>query len=125
VAGRIHSTSDHQIVRGPPLAVEFKEFLGWVSKLIHPIYCDRWLLIDHLGSTAYTFNGATKSGEVRYRAFGAGARWARFTSGTTPTTYRRVPPGIVELAREDPVVPLEWETRRPDRGSLASPKPMG
>lgn len=37
----------------------------------------------------------------------------------------RVPIGIVEVAREDPVVPLEWETRRPDRGSLASLKPLG
>lgn len=49
----------------------------------------RWLLGDHLGSTAYTINGTTESGEVRYRAFGA----TRFTSGVSPTTYRRVPPG--------------------------------
>jgi RHS repeat-associated protein len=48
----------------------------------------RWLLGDRLSSTAYIVNGATEAGEVRYRAFGAGARWARFTSGTTPTTYR-------------------------------------
>jgi RHS repeat-associated protein len=44
----------------------------------------RWLLCDHLGSTAYTVNGTTEAGEVRYKAFGA----TRFTSGTTPTTFR-------------------------------------
>jgi RHS repeat-associated protein len=44
----------------------------------------RWLLGDHLGSTAYTVNGATEAGEVRYRAFGA----TRYASGITPTTYR-------------------------------------
>jgi hypothetical protein len=32
-----------------------------------------WLLGDHLGSTAYTVSGASESGEVRYKAFGAGA----------------------------------------------------
>jgi RHS repeat-associated protein len=36
-----------------------------------------WLLNDHLGGTAAV-------GEVRYRAFGV----TRFTSGTTPTSYR-------------------------------------
>lgn len=41
-------------------------------------------LADHLGSTAYTVSGTTETGEVRYRAFGA----TRFTSGTTPTSYR-------------------------------------
>ena len=45
---------------------------------------NRTLLGDHLGSTAYTISGTSKTGEVRYRAFGA----TRFTSGTTPTTYR-------------------------------------
>jgi RHS repeat-associated protein len=44
----------------------------------------RWLLGDHLGSTAYTVSGTTKTGEVRYKAFGA----TRFTSGATPTTFR-------------------------------------
>jgi RHS repeat-associated protein len=39
---------------------------------------------DHLGSTGYTVSGASEFGEVRYRAFGA----SRFTSGTTPTTFR-------------------------------------
>jgi RHS repeat-associated protein len=43
-----------------------------------------WLLADHLGGTAHTLSGATETGEVRYKAFGA----TRFTSGTTPTTYR-------------------------------------
>jgi RHS repeat-associated protein len=43
-----------------------------------------WLLSDHLGSTAVTLSGTTEAGEVRYRAFGA----TRFTSGTTPTSYR-------------------------------------
>jgi RHS repeat-associated protein len=33
---------------------------------------------------AYTVNGTTEAGEVRYRAFGS----TRFTSGTTPTSYR-------------------------------------
>jgi RHS repeat-associated protein len=47
-----------------------------------------WLLGDHLGSTAYTVSGASETGELRYKAFGAGARWARFTSGATPTTFR-------------------------------------
>jgi RHS repeat-associated protein len=42
------------------------------------------LLGDHLGSTAYTLSAATEFGEVRYKAFGA----TRFTSGTTPTTFR-------------------------------------
>jgi RHS repeat-associated protein len=37
-----------------------------------------------LGSTAYTINVASEFGEVRYKAFGA----TRFTSGTTPTTFR-------------------------------------
>jgi RHS repeat-associated protein len=50
--------------------------------LTHPHF--PWLLGDHLGSTAYTINAATEFGEVRYRAFGA----TRFTSGTTPTTFR-------------------------------------
>jgi RHS repeat-associated protein len=43
-----------------------------------------WLLSDHLGGTAHTLSGATETGEVRYKAFGA----TRFTSGTTPTSYR-------------------------------------
>jgi RHS repeat-associated protein len=43
-----------------------------------------WLLADHLGGTAHTLSGATETGEVRYKAFGA----TRFTSGTTPTSYR-------------------------------------
>jgi RHS repeat-associated protein len=43
-----------------------------------------WLLGDHLGSTSYTLNGTTESGELRYRAFGV----TRFSSGTTPTSYR-------------------------------------
>jgi RHS repeat-associated protein len=43
-----------------------------------------WLLADHLGGTAHTLSGATETGEVRYKAFGT----TRFTSGTTPTTYR-------------------------------------
>jgi RHS repeat-associated protein len=43
-----------------------------------------WLLNDHLGGTAHTLSGTTETGEVRYRAFGV----SRFTSGTTPTTYR-------------------------------------
>jgi RHS repeat-associated protein len=45
-----------------------------------------WLLTDHLGSTAITANGASgaKVAEVRYKAWGED----RYTSGTTPTTYR-------------------------------------
>jgi RHS repeat-associated protein len=43
-----------------------------------------WLLADHLGGTAHTLSGATETGEVRYKAFGV----TRFTSGTTPTSYR-------------------------------------
>ena len=43
-----------------------------------------WLLSDHLGGTAHTVGGTTETGEVRYRAFGT----TRFTSGTTPTSYR-------------------------------------
>ena len=43
-----------------------------------------WLLNDHFGGTAHTLSGTTETGEVRYRAFGA----SRFTSGTTPTSYR-------------------------------------
>jgi len=43
-----------------------------------------WLLGDHLGGTAVTVSGTTETGEVRYRAFGV----SRFSSGTTPTTYR-------------------------------------
>jgi RHS repeat-associated protein len=42
------------------------------------------LLTDHLGGTAYTVSGTTRTGELRYRAFGV----TRFASGTTPTTYR-------------------------------------
>ncbi|MGC8960715.1 MAG: RHS repeat-associated core domain-containing protein [Chloroflexia bacterium] len=45
-----------------------------------------WLLTDHLGSTAITANGTSgaKVAEVRYKAWGED----RYTSGTTPTTYR-------------------------------------
>jgi YD repeat-containing protein len=43
-----------------------------------------WLLNDHLGGTAHIISGTTKTGELRYRPFGV----TRFTSGTTPTTYR-------------------------------------
>ncbi|MEZ4864100.1 MAG: RHS repeat-associated core domain-containing protein [Caldilineaceae bacterium] len=43
-----------------------------------------WLLGDHLGSTAYTINGTTETGEVRYYAWGKD----RYTSGTTPTSYK-------------------------------------
>ena len=43
-----------------------------------------WLLTDHLGGTAYTVSGTTRTGELRYRPFGV----TRFTSGTTPTSYR-------------------------------------
>jgi RHS repeat-associated protein len=43
-----------------------------------------WLLGDHLGSTSYVVSGATETGELRYRAFGA----TRFSSGSTPTTHR-------------------------------------
>ncbi len=43
-----------------------------------------WLLTDHLGGTAYTVSGTTKTGELRYRPFGV----TRFASGTTPTSYR-------------------------------------
>ncbi len=43
-----------------------------------------WLLTDHLGETAYTVSGTTKTGELRYRPFGV----TRFASGTTPTSYR-------------------------------------
>jgi RHS repeat-associated protein len=45
----------------------------------------RWLLGDHLGSTAYTVSGAAKSGEVRYKAFSA----TSFTSGLPPPTKYR------------------------------------
>ena len=34
--------------------------------------------------TAYAISRVTETGEVRYKAFGA----TRFTSGTTPTSYR-------------------------------------
>ncbi|MEZ4864116.1 MAG: RHS repeat-associated core domain-containing protein [Caldilineaceae bacterium] len=43
-----------------------------------------WLLGDHLGSTAYTINGTTETGEVRYYVWGKD----RYTSGTTPTSYK-------------------------------------
>lgn len=45
-----------------------------------------WLLSDHLGSQAITANGTTgaKVAEVRYKAWGED----RYTTGTTPTTYR-------------------------------------
>jgi len=43
-----------------------------------------WLLVDHLGSTALTTNASgSKTGELRYKAYGAN----RYTYGTTPTTY--------------------------------------
>jgi RHS repeat-associated protein len=45
----------------------------------------RYLLSDHLGSTALNVSQAlVKDSEVRYYAFGSD----RFTSGTMPTTYR-------------------------------------
>jgi len=44
----------------------------------------RWLLGDHLGSTAYTVNGTTETGEVRYYPWGKD----RFASGQTLTTYK-------------------------------------
>jgi RHS repeat-associated protein len=44
-----------------------------------------YLLGDHLGSTAITANSSgVKSAEVRYNPWGT----ERYTSGTTPTTYR-------------------------------------
>jgi RHS repeat-associated protein len=43
-----------------------------------------WLLTDHLGGTAYTVSGTTRTGELRYRPFGV----TRFASGTTPTSVR-------------------------------------
>jgi RHS repeat-associated protein len=44
-----------------------------------------WLLTDHLGSTAITaYSGGGKKAEIRYKAWGED----RYTSGTTPTTYR-------------------------------------
>jgi len=43
-----------------------------------------WLLTDHLGGTAYTVSGTTRTGDLRYRPFGV----TRFASGTTPTSYR-------------------------------------
>jgi hypothetical protein len=56
----------------------------------------RWLLGDHLGSTAYTANGTTESGEVRYKPWGS----TRYTTGATiPTTYRRVPLGAGNARR--------------------------
>jgi len=44
-----------------------------------------YLLTDHLGSTALTVNSSgSKVAELRYKAWGE----ARYTWGTTPTTYR-------------------------------------
>ena len=44
-----------------------------------------WLLTDHLGSTAVTlWPGGAKKAELRYKAWGEN----RYTSGSTPTTYR-------------------------------------
>jgi len=43
-----------------------------------------WLLGDHLGSTAYTVNGTTETGETRYYPWGKD----RFTSGQTLTSYK-------------------------------------
>jgi RHS repeat-associated protein len=44
-----------------------------------------YLLTDHLGSTAITANTAgVETGELRYKAWGE----QRYTSGTTPTTFR-------------------------------------
>jgi RHS repeat-associated protein len=43
-----------------------------------------WLLGDHLGSTAVTAVGTSKTGELRYYAFGG----TRYTWGSTPTSYR-------------------------------------
>jgi len=50
-------------------------------KRLHPafIFC-----IDHLGSTAYTVNGTTKTGETRYYPWGKD----RFASGQTLTSYK-------------------------------------
>jgi len=43
-----------------------------------------WLLGEHLGSTTVTANSSgTRTGEIRYKAYGA----SRYTYGTTPTTY--------------------------------------
>ena len=46
----------------------------------------KWLLLDHLGSQAYTvsYDGLTEEGEVRYKPWGGD----RYTSGTTPTSFR-------------------------------------
>jgi RHS repeat-associated protein len=44
-----------------------------------------WLLGDHLGSTSLTLNSSgTKTGELRYKAYGE----TRYTWGTTPTDHR-------------------------------------
>ena len=43
-----------------------------------------WLLGEHLGSTTVTANSSgTRTGEIRYKAYGN----QRYTYGTTPTTY--------------------------------------
>ena len=45
----------------------------------------KWLLADHLGSTSITANeDGSLSSEIRYSAFGE----ARYSSGTTPTSYQ-------------------------------------
>ena len=43
----------------------------------------RYLLTDHLGSTAKTATGSTETGELRHKAWGE----SRWSSGTTPTAY--------------------------------------
>jgi len=58
-----------------------------------------YLLSDHLGSTAITANSSgTRTGELRYRAWGE----SRYTWGTTPTTLRYTG------QREDSYINLYW-----------------
>jgi len=79
-----------------------------------------WLLGEHLGSTTITANSSgTRTGEIRYKAYGA----SRYTYGTTPTTYhftgqreestiglyhygaRWYDPALGRFVQADPIVP--------------------
>ncbi|MEZ4864110.1 MAG: RHS repeat-associated core domain-containing protein [Caldilineaceae bacterium] len=101
-----------------------------------------WLLGDHLGSTAYTINGTTETGEVRYYAWGKDRAQGAPASGTTPTTYkftgqreeaslglyyygaRWYDPGLGRFIQPDTVVPNPGDTQSFDRYAYVNNNPL-
>jgi RHS repeat-associated protein len=87
---------------------------------------------------AYTVTGTGETGEVRYKAFGA----SRFTSGTTPTSYRYTgqreeisfglyyygarwyDPALGRFTQADTIVPDPTDAKQYDRYAYVSNNPL-